>query len=59
MNLQSLNQKWHGVPIWAWAILVAVIGFFVYRKLKDRGSGGSSNSSPLARIREYQTEPQA
>lgn len=56
MNLQSLNQKWHGVPIWAWAAMVAVIGFFVYRRLKNRGSGGSSNSNPLAPIKRQGTE---
>lgn len=56
MNLQSLNQKWHGVPIWAWAALVAIVGFFVYRRLKNRASGGSSSSSPLAPIKRQGTE---
>jgi hypothetical protein len=57
MNLQSLNQKWHGVPIWAWAAIVAVVGFFAYRYMKNRGSGGSSASSPLAhRINQQPTE---
>ena len=47
MNLQSLNQKWHGLPIWAWAALTVIVGYVAFRYMKNRSSGGSSNTSPL------------
>lgn len=48
MNLENLNRKWHGVPVWAWAAITLIVLYLGYRMLKHRGSGGSSNSSPLA-----------
>lgn len=45
MNLESLKKKWHGLPVWAWALLAAVLVFGTYYIIKRRNSS-SSNSTP-------------
>lgn len=44
MNFSSLKGKWHGLPIWVWALIAAVGLFAVYLILKRSGNS-SANAS--------------
>lgn len=45
--LASLKTKKWGLPLWAWAIVVAVVGYFAYRWYQNR-SGSSAAANPAA-----------
>lgn len=45
MNLQSLNQKWHGLPVWVWAAITVVVLYLAYRWWQNRSSSSSSNAT--------------
>lgn len=40
----SLTAKKYDLPVWAWAIVIAVVLFFGYRYLKNRQSGGGGST---------------
>lgn len=46
--MKSLTRKWHGLPIWAWAAIVAVMLFLLYRYFQGRSSGTAASTSPTA-----------
>ena len=47
MNLRSLNEKWHGLPKWAWAAIVAGGMFLLYYLYKKRAAS-SANATPAS-----------
>lgn len=48
MNLEELQRKWHGLPIWAWAAIVLILGYMLYKKFSgSSSSGGTATTSPL------------
>ena len=42
-----LNRKFFNLPVWAWAIIAAIVLMIAYRYFKNRSSGGSSGGSSL------------
>jgi hypothetical protein len=42
-SLQGLTKKWHGLPIWAWAVVAAVVLYFGYRWYKNRTPAAAAN----------------
>lgn len=48
MNLDSLKQKWHGVPVWGWALGTSVVLFLLYYLYKKRSGGSASTTSTTA-----------
>ena len=50
MNLESLNKKVYGLPVWSWAVISALFLYVLYKWYKNRSaSGGSGSVSPLVR----------
>lgn len=49
MNFDWFKKKELGLPMWAWALIVAVVVYFGYRWYQGRSSGGSATVSPLRR----------
>lgn len=43
--MHGLTEKWHGLPKWAWAAIVAGVIFIIYLWYRNRNS--SSNATPL------------
>lgn len=45
MNLSFFKQKKFGLPVWAWAVISAVIIFGIYYYIKKRNANSSSSTS--------------
>jgi hypothetical protein len=46
MNLEALNRKVGGLPVWVWAAISVIVLYLGYKWYENR-SGGSGSSSPL------------
>lgn len=46
MNLASLKRKWHGLPVWAWAVITALMLYLLWIFLRNRGSGTNAATTP-------------
>ncbi len=42
-SLKGLTKKWHGLPLWAWAAVGAVVLYFGYRWYKNRTPAAAAN----------------
>lgn len=49
MNLDSLNRKVHGLPVWAWAAITVIFLYVIYKWYSNRSgsSGGTANVTPF------------
>lgn len=47
MNLESLNRKVYGLPVWAWAAIAGIVLIAAFRFFKNRAGGGSASVSPF------------
>lgn len=58
MNLESLNRKVYGVPVWVWAVGSALVLLLLFRHFrKGAASGGTASVSPFP-VRVAQGETQ-
>lgn len=39
MKLSDFNQKWHGIPIWVWCLIVG-IGLYFFTQMGGNSAGG-------------------
>ena len=46
MHLESLTQKWHGVPVWIWAFGASLVLYLGYRYYKGRST--TATATPAA-----------
>lgn len=43
--METLQKKYHGLPIYAWAAIAAVVLFLGWRYMRNRGGGGSGSAA--------------
>lgn len=51
MNLESLNRKVYGLPVWAWAAIAGIVLIAAFRFFKNRAGGGTASVSPFPQDR--------
>lgn len=53
----ALTRKWHGLPVWAWAIIGAGIAYLAYEHFAGSSSSSTTTSTPAASGSQTATQP--